>query len=575
MGLRRRVRERVSSPVVGNLSFAPQLTAPNQVDRAGGNGSGIARRVAIAAPCIALAPAIASLGLDAIHNLHRIVIVGCGSQYHAALLGRCAIEEWAQVPCEPIRTEEWLDRSPLVQPNDLVVAISGSAGEADAVASLRAARARSAYTIAITTRGRRAVARSLDQLLATIAPPHDAAEAPWIFTGQARVLYELALGLSRARGTLDEKQISDLLIQLEAFEATFESLLASDDAVSEIAEQHSDKPLVVYTGRNLGLPIALEGAFELSNASDVAAAACSPSEMTRGLARLVDEATPVIVVAPCGRGRDRLVADIQEIKARRSSVIAIVAEDDRTIEHLVDYVVHVPSGHPLIQALFAIAPLHVFARRLGDLRRLNLGAAGGRDDSPATQAVEAERSRLARELHDGPAQELALIARTANSIAERIGDPRVIRIAAAAERGLEACRQMVSDLRSSHDVTLDVALESLVRTLAADAAAEIEFDLGSAVTLTPRAQKAALAVVREAVLNATLHSCAKTIRVHLSNRDGVRLSVRDDGVGFDPAKTANGRFGLTGMRERARLVGAELLLMSAPGAGTQVELRFG
>jgi two-component system sensor histidine kinase DegS len=191
-----------------------------------------------------------------------------------------------------------------------------------------------------------------------------------------------------------------------------------------------------------------------------------------------------------------------------------------------------------------------------------------------TQAVEAERCRLARELHDGPTQELALIARMANAAAARLGDARLIRIAAAAERGLERCRYLISELRGCSDDTFDVELARLLIGLEPDVDAEIDFHFASPVTLDQAARAAAVAIAREAILNAASHSCANTIRVRLSAGDGVSLSIRDDGVGFDPAAAEAGGFGLTGMRERAQLAGGDLRIDSAPGAGTLIEVMF-
>jgi glucosamine--fructose-6-phosphate aminotransferase (isomerizing) len=319
-------------------------------------------------------PALESVGLDddAIRALRRIVVLGCGTAYHAGLLGRYAIEEWSRIPTEADVASEWRSRNPLVDDRTLVVAISQSGETADTLAALRLARARGARTLAVTNMTGSQITREADAVLFTRAGLEMGVAATKTFTAQASLLFLLALTLGIRRGTIDDATIQDVTRELERLPSLIDAFLTRAHPVDEIAERHFERPFFLYLGRHLGLPVCLEGALKLKEISYIPTDAYSAGEMKHGPIALLDENVPVVCVATDSHVYDKILSNIQEVRARGAHVIAIACEGNEAIQHLVDDTIYVPRAHPYVQALLAVLPLQLLAHRIALLRGLNV-----------------------------------------------------------------------------------------------------------------------------------------------------------------------------------------------------------
>jgi glutamine---fructose-6-phosphate transaminase (isomerizing) len=319
-------------------------------------------------------PALEQIGLDddAILDLRRVVVIGCGTAYNAGLLGRFAIEEWARIPTEADIASEWRSREPLIDERTLVVAISQSGETADTLAALRLARAHGAKTLAVTNMPGSQITRDADEVLFTRAGLEVGVAATKTFTAQASILFLLALTLARARGTVDDTTIAETTAELTRLPRLVEGFLTSAHPVDEIAERYLERPFFLYLGRHLGLPVCLEGALKLKEISYTPTDAYSAGEMKHGPIALLDENVPVVCVATHSHVYEKVVSNIQEARARRAQVIAIACECNEAIQHLVDDTIYVPHAHPYAQAVVAVLPLQLLAHRIALLRGLNV-----------------------------------------------------------------------------------------------------------------------------------------------------------------------------------------------------------
>ncbi len=257
----------------------------------------------------------------------RIVIVACGTAYHAGLVGRYALEEWARVPVEMDIASEYRYRNPVVGPGDLVIGISQSGETADTLAAMRLARERGATVLAITnTRGSQAT-RDADGVLYTRAGLEIGVAATKTFVCQVAVMYLLALRLAELRGTLPPDRIAELVGELKRLPHSIDELIAQgESATLEIADGCWRADFFLYIGRHVGVPVALEGALKLKEISYISTDAYAAGEMKHGPIALLDEATPVVCVATRSPVLDKLISNIQEARARGAHVIA---RDDR------------------------------------------------------------------------------------------------------------------------------------------------------------------------------------------------------------------------------------------------------
>jgi glucosamine--fructose-6-phosphate aminotransferase (isomerizing) len=306
-------------------------------------------------------------------GVERIVIVACGTAYHAGLIGRYALEEWARVPVEMDIASEYRYRNPVVGPRDLVIGISQSGETADTLAAMRLARERGATVLAITnTRGSQAT-READGVIYTRAGLEIGVAATKTFVCQVAVMYLLALRLAELRQTLPRERIAELVAELKRLPHSIDELLetAAADA-KEIAATCFDAEFFFYIGRHVGVPVALEGALKLKEISYISTDAYAAGEMKHGPIAMLDEATPVVCVATRSPVLDKLISNIQEARARGARVIAVSTAGDGVVDPHADATMPVPATDWMLQPILAVIPLQLLAYEIARKRGLNV-----------------------------------------------------------------------------------------------------------------------------------------------------------------------------------------------------------
>jgi glutamine---fructose-6-phosphate transaminase (isomerizing) len=307
-----------------------------------------------------------------LQNLRRMVILATGTAYHAGVVGRYVIEEWARLPCEPDIASEWRYRNPVLARDTLVVGISQSGETRDTIHAIRLARECGARTVAITNMMGTQITQEVEKVLYTRAGIEMSVAATKTFTAQVTLLYLLALQLAQVRKTLPEEEIASLLAEVEALPKKLSAYLDADHPIEEIARRHYRKPFFLYLGRHIGLPVCLEGALKLKEISYIPTEAYSAGEMKHGPIALLDPETPVVCIATDSHVYDKVVSNIQEVRARGAEVIAIATDGNEDIQHHADDVVYVPRTHPFLQAPLAVLPLQLLAYRIARLLGLNI-----------------------------------------------------------------------------------------------------------------------------------------------------------------------------------------------------------
>ena len=308
-----------------------------------------------------------------VRNVRRIVIVACGTAYHAGVVGRYIIEEWARIPVEPDIASEWRYRNPVLSKDTLVIGITQSGETADTIAAMRLAREQGARTLAITNQLGTQVTREVDSVLYTRAGLEIGVAASKTFTAQVALLSLIALKLAQIRRTLPAEEIEFILEELYDLPEKMEQFLDGDHPIEEIAARHYQKPFFLYLGRHIGLPVALEGALKLKEISYIPTEAYSAGEMKHGPIALLDSETPVVCVATDQKVvYDKVVSNIQEVRARGAQVVAIGTDGNEDIQHHADDVIYVPRTPAFLQAVLAVLPLQLLAYRIARLRGLNV-----------------------------------------------------------------------------------------------------------------------------------------------------------------------------------------------------------
>jgi glutamine---fructose-6-phosphate transaminase (isomerizing) len=315
------------------------------------------------------------LGMDdeELRVLRRIVILSAGTSYHAAVAARYAIEEWARVPVEHDIASEWIYRNPVLDEDTLVIGISQSGETRDTIEAMKLARSMGAHTVAITNMMGSQITREVDSVLFTRAGLEVSVAASKTFTAQLSLLFLVALKLAQVRQTLPSGELEYIVNAVYALPAKIRQFLEGDHPIDEIARKLHDKPFFLYLGRNIGLPVALEGALKLKEISYIPTEAYSAGEMKHGPIALLDESTPVVVVATrMERVYEKLVSNIQEVRARGAHVIAIASDGNEDIQHHADDVIFVPKAPAFLSAILAVIPLQLLAYRIARLRGLNV-----------------------------------------------------------------------------------------------------------------------------------------------------------------------------------------------------------
>jgi glucosamine--fructose-6-phosphate aminotransferase (isomerizing) len=324
---------------------------------------------------------VGALDENMLRGIDRILITGCGTAYHAGLMGRYALEEWAQIRTDIDVASEYRYRKQLVGPGDLVIGMTQSGETADTLAAMRVAREAGATVLAVTNVVGSQATRDADGVLYTRAGMEIGVAATKTFVCQVAVMYLLALKLAELRGTMKPETMERIVgeikrlphcIQQVVAEATDPQTRLPSGAIAEIAERHWDAAFFLYLGRHIGLAVALEGALKLKEISYISTDAYAAGEMKHGPIALLEEGTPVVVVATDSPVKDKVVSNMQEVAARGAHVIAVAAANDHEIDQHAKQVLRVPDIDWMLQPLLGTIPLQLLAYAIATKRGLNV-----------------------------------------------------------------------------------------------------------------------------------------------------------------------------------------------------------
>ena len=300
-----------------------------------------------------------------LRDISKVVVIACGTAAHAGMVAKYAIEHWTRLPVEVELASEFRYRDPIVGPDSLVIAISQSGETMDTLMALRHAKAQGARTLAICNTVGSTIPRESDAVLYTYAGPEIAVASTKAFLTQIIAAYLVGLYLAQVRGTMFEDEIRAVLTDLDDMPSKVDLVLDTTEHVRELARELADSRSVLFLGRHVGFPVALEGALKLKELAYMHAEGFPAGELKHGPIALIEEGVPVIVVVPSPRGRavlhDKIVSNIQEVRARGALIIAIAEEGDETIVPYADHIVRVPAVPTLMQPLVSTVPLQVFA----------------------------------------------------------------------------------------------------------------------------------------------------------------------------------------------------------------------
>ena len=302
----------------------------------------------------------------------RIIIIGCGTSWHAALIGEYLMEEYAQVCVEVEYASEFRYRKPIISSGDVVILISQSGETADTLAALHLAKAKGATVLGICNVVGSTLARETHAGVYTHAGIEIGVASTKAFTAQVTVLTMMALKLARRKGTMDAGTYSQLVKELAGIPDKGRLILESNSKIEQIAEKYCEAVNALYLGRGYLFPVALEGALKLKEISYIHAEGYAAGEMKHGPIALVDNNLPVVVVAPQDDYYEKVVSNIQEVKARKGNVIAVVTEGDKGLKELANDVIEIPRSHPALAPLLAVIPLQLLAYHIALMKGCNV-----------------------------------------------------------------------------------------------------------------------------------------------------------------------------------------------------------
>jgi glucosamine--fructose-6-phosphate aminotransferase (isomerizing) len=307
-----------------------------------------------------------------VRAIERVFITACGTSYHAGLVAKTLIETWARIPVEVVVSSEFRYRDPLVDDCTLVVAITQSGETADTLAGVREARERGGKAIAITNVVGSRVTRESDGVIYTHAGPEIGVAATKTFTAQIAALYVLALYLAQVRGTLNAERIGEIWARLQEVPAHVETVLKDLSALEECAAAYKDRYSSLFLGRGIGVPVAMEGALKLKEISYIHAEAYPAGEMKHGPIALITPDVPVVVVCTASDTYDKVVSNVQEVRARGAEVIAVATVGDHDIAKHAEHVLYVPETPELLSPILAVVPLQLLAYYIAKFRGCNV-----------------------------------------------------------------------------------------------------------------------------------------------------------------------------------------------------------
>ncbi len=302
----------------------------------------------------------------------RIIIVGCGTSWHAGLVGEYLFEDLARIPVEVEYASEFRYRNPIINEDDIVIAISQSGETADTMAAIELAKGRGATIFGVCNVVGSSIARITHAGSYTHAGPEIGVASTKAFTAQVTVLTLMALMIGQKRGTITGSKFHRLLNELDAIPSKVEQLLKNEAQIKYIADIYKDAPNVLYLGRGYTFPVALEGALKLKEISYIHAEGYPAAEMKHGPIALIDEEMPVFVIATKGASYEKVVSNIQEVKARKGKIIAIVTEGDTVVKGLADHVIEIPETPDALAPLLSVVPLQLISYHIAVMRGCNV-----------------------------------------------------------------------------------------------------------------------------------------------------------------------------------------------------------
>ena len=302
----------------------------------------------------------------------RFVIVACGTSWHAALIGKQLIEQWAQVPVEVEYASEFRYRNPVILPGDVVIAISQSGETADTLAAFRLAKENNALCFGIVNVVGSSIARASDTGIYIHVGPEIGVASTKAFTGQVTVLTLFALALAHERGTISQEEYEETIVELGSIPDKIKSILAEDEKINDIARTLTYADNALYMGRGFNFPVALEGALKLKEISYIHAEGYPAAEMKHGPIALIDENMPVVFVATHHQLYKKIISNIEEVKARNGRIIAVVTEGDDTVVKIAEEVIKVPATLSALAPLLSVIPLQLIAYHVAVEKGLNV-----------------------------------------------------------------------------------------------------------------------------------------------------------------------------------------------------------
>ncbi len=310
--------------------------------------------------------------MNKFQNAERIIITACGTSWHAGLVAEYLFEEFARVPVEVEYASEFRYRNPVLSEKDFVIAISQSGETADTLAAIELAKSKGATIFGVCNVVGSSIPRATHAGSYTHAGPEIGVASTKAFTAQISVLAMMALKLGYQRGTLPENRYIQLLHELAAIPAKVEKALQSNEKIKAIAAEYKDVTNALYLGRGYNFPVALEGALKLKEISYIHAEGYPAAEMKHGPIALIDEAMPVIFIATQDSSYEKVVSNIQEVKARKGKVIAVVTEGDTSVKAMADHVIEIPETHEAFTPLVAVVPLQLLSYHIAVMRGCNI-----------------------------------------------------------------------------------------------------------------------------------------------------------------------------------------------------------
>jgi glucosamine--fructose-6-phosphate aminotransferase (isomerizing) len=305
-------------------------------------------------------------------NARRIIIIGCGTSWHAGLVGEYLFEDLARIPTEVEYASEFRYRNPIIDETDVVIAISQSGETADTLAAIELAKSKGATIIGVCNVVGSSIARATHAGSYTHAGPEIGVASTKAFTAQVTVLTLMALSMGFKKGTIDAQRFNQLVFELDNITEKIEKCLTLDAQIQVIARRFYEAKNFLYLGRGYNFPVALEGALKLKEISYIHAEGYPAAEMKHGPIALIDEEMPVVVIAPKASSYDKVVSNIQEVKARKGKIIAIITEGDTNVKEMADYTIEVPEADEIFMPLICSIPLQLLSYHIAVLRGCNV-----------------------------------------------------------------------------------------------------------------------------------------------------------------------------------------------------------